>query len=78
MNNYELSRMIVEDVLQKVRSNESVMYMEYVRSVEAILNKYAAQQKMHTDVCPVCVGKGFLQSGMFDECHICNGTGKRG
>lgn len=47
MNNLELARLIVNDVMNKVNAGEQVFYMEYVRSVEALLNKHAAQHSVH-------------------------------
>ena len=46
MNNYELSRLIVDDIMKKINAGEQVFYMEYVRSVESLLNKHAAQQNV--------------------------------
>ena len=63
MNNYELSRLIVDDVMKKVNAGEQVFYMEYVRSVESLLNKHAAQQSvqptvlMHAPDCDVWISQ---------------------
>ena len=44
MNNYELARLIVDNIMKKVNGSGQVFYMEYVGSVEALLNKHATQQ----------------------------------
>ena len=49
MSNYELAHLIVDNIMNKVNSKGQVFYMEYVRGVETLLNKYAAQQSAHSD-----------------------------
>ena len=80
MNNYELARLIVDDVMKKVNGNEQVFYQEYVRGVEALLNKHAAQQSVQADECPTCAGLGFVNDDRGRrgvDCSDCNGSGIR-
>jgi hypothetical protein len=45
---------------------------------EIVENHKAAQQRMQPDVCPVCLGKGFLGTDFMPrKCDDCGGTGKR-
>lgn len=69
MNNYELSRLIVDDVMKKVNAGEQVFYMEYVHSVEALLNKHAAQHRVQPTVLTHCPNDGnLLLMGFCDQC----------
>ena len=49
MNNYELAKIIVDDIMKKINSGEQVFYMEHVRSVESLLKKHVEQQAASID-----------------------------
>lgn len=70
MNNYELARLIVDDVMKKVGGNEQVFYQEYVRGVEALLNKHAAQPRVQPTLLPRCeCGQPAVIDGF--QCEAC-------
>ena len=69
MNNYELSRLIVDDVMKKVNAGEQVFYMEYVRSVEALLNKHTAQHSVQPTLLP-CEEEGCKSPAVMFYCEV--------
>jgi len=62
MNNYELARIIVDDVMSKFRSSDGIMYMEYVRSVETLLNNAQRQDKQVLHFSDMALDTGSCQA----------------